>query len=353
MLGWTIRDWQTAYKEGATPESLLGELLTGLDKKDVAWISLLDQKGLDEALAGLKQKLQDAGEEIDKLPLYGIPFAAKDNIDAAGFETTAACPAFAYTPEEDATTVARLKAAGAIVIGKTNLDQFATGLVGTRSPYGAVPNSFKPDVVSGGSSSGSASVVARGLVPFALGTDTAGSGRVPAGLNNLVGLKPTKGLFSIRGVVPACRSLDCVSIFALTVNDAGLVSDTMAGFDAADAFSRKPPYALPLDGPALRRPGPIQRLAIPDHPQWFGDQKAEAAWNTAVSQWRQQNVELVPLDFSPMLELAALLYEGPWVAERHAAVESFMASHGDDMNPVVKGIISKAGNFSATDTFKA
>jgi allophanate hydrolase len=352
-LGWTIRDWQNAYKEGATPESLLGELLTGLDTTDVAWISLLDQKGLDEALAGLKQKLQDAGGEIDKLPLYGIPFAAKDNIDAAGFETTAACPAFAYTPEEDATTVARLKAAGAIVIGKTNLDQFATGLVGTRSPYGAVPNSFKPDVVSGGSSSGSASVVARGLVPFALGTDTAGSGRVPAGLNNLVGLKPTKGLFSIRGVVPACRSLDCVSIFALTVNDAGLVSDTMAGFDAADAFSRKPPYALPLDGPALRRPGPIQRLAIPDHPQWFGDQQAEAAWNTAISQWRQQNVELVPLDFSPMLELAALLYEGPWVAERHAAVESFMASHGDDMNPVVKGIISKAGNFSATDTFKA
>ncbi len=353
MLGWTIRDWQTAYKEGATPESLLGEFLTRLDKTDVAWISLLDQKGLDEALAGLKQKLQDAGGEIDNLPLYGIPFAAKDNIDAAGFETTAACPAFAYTPEEDATTVARLKAAGAIVIGKTNLDQFATGLVGTRSPYGAVPNSFKPDVVSGGSSSGSASVVARGLVPFALGTDTAGSGRVPAGLNNLVGLKPTKGLFSIRGVVPACRSLDCVSIFALTVNDAGLVSDTMAGFDADDAFSRKAPYALPLDGPALRRPGPIQRLAIPDHPQWFGDQQAEAAWNTAISQWRQQNVELVPLDFSPMLELAALLYEGPWVAERHAAVESFMASHGDDMNPVVKGIISKAGNFSATDTFKA
>jgi len=353
LLGWTIKDWQNAYKEGAAPESLLGELLTGLDATDVAWISLLDEKGLDKALAELEQTLQNAGGEINNLPLYGIPFAAKDNIDAAGFQTTAACPAFAYTPREDATTVARLKAAGAIVIGKTNLDQFATGLVGTRSPYGAVPNSFKPEVVSGGSSSGSASVVARGLVPFALGTDTAGSGRVPAGLNNLVGLKPTKGLFSIRGVVPACRSLDCVSIFALTVNDAGLVSDVMAGFDADDAFSRKAPYALPLDGPALRRPGPIKRLAIPEHPQWFGDQQAEAAWNTAISQWRQQNVELIPLDFSPMLELAALLYEGPWVAERHAAVESFMASHGDDMNPVVKGIISKAGNFSATDTFKA
>ena len=352
-LGWTIKDWQSAYREGATPAALLGELLTGLDSKDVAWISLLDGDGLANALAELEQTLEAAGGDKSALPLYGIPFAAKDNIDAKGFETTAACPAFAYTPEEDATTIARLKAAGAVVIGKTNLDQFATGLVGTRSPYGAVPNSFKPEVVSGGSSSGSASAVARGLVPFSLGTDTAGSGRVPAGLNNLVGLKPTKGQFSIRGVVPACRSLDCVSIFALTVNDAGLVSDVMTGFDAGDAFSRKAPYALPLDGPGLRRPGPIGRLAIPEHPQWFGDQQAEAAWNTAISLWRGLDVELVPMDFSPMLELAALLYEGPWVAERHAAVESFMASHADAMNPVVKGIISNAGKFSATDTFKA
>ncbi|WP_273207800.1 allophanate hydrolase [Marinobacter subterrani] len=352
-LGWTIKDWQNAYREGATPAALLGELLTGLDSKDVAWISLLDGDGLANALAELEQTLEAAGGDKSALPLYGIPFAAKDNIDAKGLETTAACPAFAYTPEQDATTIARLKAAGAVVIGKTNLDQFATGLVGTRSPYGAVPNSFRPEVVSGGSSSGSASVVARGLVPFSLGTDTAGSGRVPAGLNNLVGLKPTKGQFSIRGVVPACRSLDCVSIFALTVNDAGLVSDVMTGFDAGDAFSRKAPYALPLDGPALRRPGPIKRLAIPEHPQWFGDQQAEAAWNTAISQWRGLDVELVPMDFSPMLELAALLYEGPWVAERHAAVEAFMASHADDMNPVVKGIISNAGKFSATDTFKA
>lgn len=352
-LGWTIKDWQNAYKDGATPEALLGALIAGLDTTDVAWISRLDGDGLEMALAELEQTLEAAGGDKVALPLYGIPFAAKDNIDAKGFETTAGCPAFAYTPEEDATNVARLKAAGAVIIGKTNLDQFATGLVGTRSPYGAVPNSFKPEIVSGGSSSGSASVVARSLVPFALGTDTAGSGRVPAGLNNLVGLKPTRGLFSIKGVVPACRSLDCVSVFALTVNDAGLVADAMAGFDPGDAYSRKAPYALPLDGPALRRPGPIKRLAIPENPQWFGDQQAEAAWNTAISQWRQQNVELVPLDFSLMLELAALLYEGPWVAERHAAVETFMASHGSEMNPVVKGIIEKAGNFSATDTFKA
>ncbi|MBC7183250.1 MAG: allophanate hydrolase, partial [Marinobacter sp.] len=307
-FGWTIKDWQSAYQEGASPAALLGELLAGLDTEDVAWISRLDDAGLANALAELDQTLQAAGGDRAALPLYGVPFAAKDNIDARGFETTAACPAFAYTPEEDATVIARLKAAGAVVIGKTNLDQFATGLVGTRSPYGAVPNSFRPEVVSGGSSSGSASVVARGLVPFALGTDTAGSGRVPAGLNNLVGLKPTKGQFSIRGVVPACRSLDCVSIFALTINDAGLVSDVMTGFDTCDAFSRKAPYALPLDGPALRRPGPIKRLAIPEHPQWFGDQQAEAAWNTAISQWRGLDVELVPLDFSPMLELAALLY---------------------------------------------
>ncbi|MEQ9546866.1 MAG: allophanate hydrolase [Marinobacter sp.] len=354
--GWTLQDWRAAYEQGQSPETLLSDLLASLDtsnKKDVAWISLIDQAGLKKALAELEQRREQAGGDLAALPLYGVPFAAKDNIDAVGFETTAACPAYKYAPEQDAATVARLKAAGAVLIGKTNLDQFATGLVGTRSPYGAVPNTFKPEVVSGGSSSGSASVVARGLVPFALGTDTAGSGRVPAGLNNLVGLKPTKGLFSIEGVVPACRSLDCVSIFALTVGDAGALQDVMAGYQASDAFSRKAPASLPSDGPAIRRGGPIKRLAIPEHPQWFGDQQAEAAWNTAVSNWRQQNVELVPMDFAPLMELAALLYEGPWVAERHAAVEAFMADHGSEMNPVVKGIIEKAGNFSATDTFKA
>ena len=352
-LGWTIEDWRKAYQSGATPEELIGQLVASLDTTDNAWIALSDSTQLQTALFDLAGSLNKVDGDISCLPLYGVPFAAKDNIDAVGFETTAACPAYAYSPAEDANTIARLKAAGAVLIGKTNLDQFATGLVGTRSPYGAVPNSFKPEVISGGSSSGSASVVARGLVPFALGTDTAGSGRVPAGLNNLVGLKPTKGLFSIQGVVPACRSLDCVSVFALTVNDAGLVADAMAGFDADDAFSRQAPYALPLDGPAIRRPGPVKRLAIPEHPQWFGDQQAEAAWNTAISLWRQQNVELIALDFAPMLELAALLYEGPWVAERHAAVEAFMASHGEEMNPVVKGIIDNAGKFTATDTFKA
>lgn len=355
-LGWTIADWQQAYREGAEPEALISKLLDYLKGDDSAWISRLGEDGFHQAMAGLADQLETVDGDLEQLPLYGIPFAVKDNIDAAGFETTAACPAFAYTPEQDATVVRKLKAAGAVVIGKTNLDQFATGLVGTRSPYGAVPNSVNPKVISGGSSSGSASVVARGLVPFALGTDTAGSGRVPAGLNNLVGLKPTKGLFSINGVVPACRSLDCVSVFGLTIADAALVAEVMAGFDKADAFSRKAPSALPLDAPAIRRPGPVQRLAIPEHPEFFGDQQAEAAWNTALSQWRQLDtagVELVPLDFSPLLELAALLYEGPWVAERHAAVQAFMADNADDMNETVRSIISKAEDFTATDTFNA
>ena len=355
-LGWTIADWQQAYREGARPEDLLAPLIGELHEDDPAWIARLPTSELSATLSELADKLSAVGGDLEQLPLYGVPFAAKDNIDAEGFDTTAACPAYAYTPEWDAAAIRKLKAAGAVVVGKTNLDQFATGLVGTRSPYGAVPNSFKPEVISGGSSSGSASVVARGLVPFALGTDTAGSGRVPAGLNNLVGLKPTKGWFSIDGVVPACKSLDCVSVFALTINDADSVATSMGGYEPGDAFSRKPPSALPLDVPAIRRPGPVQRLGIPEAPLFHGDQQAEAAWNTALSQWRQLDtagVELVPLDFSPLLELAALLYEGPWVAERHAAVETFMAEHAGEMNDTVRGIINNAGKFTATDTFKA
>ncbi|MEC7816667.1 MAG: allophanate hydrolase [Pseudomonadota bacterium] len=355
-LGWTITDWQNAYKDGAEPEDLISALVDKLKDTDTAWISQVCDDTLNAQLAELAQRLESVEGDLAKLPLYGVPFAAKDNIDALGFTTTAGCPAYAYAPAKDAAVIRRLKAAGAVLIGKTNLDQFATGLVGTRSPYGAVPNSFDPAIVSGGSSSGSASVVARGLVPFSLGTDTAGSGRVPAGLNNLVGLKPTKGLFSIDGVVPACRSLDCVSVFGLTLTDAALVADVLSGYEACDAYSRKAPSALPLDAPAIRRAGPVQRLGIPKAPEFFGDSVAELAWHTAVEQWRHletASVELVPLDFSPMLELAALLYEGPWVAERHAAVQSFMAEHSAEMNDTVRTIISKAENFSATDTFNA
>jgi allophanate hydrolase len=340
--GWTIAEWLAANRAAEnSPATLLHKLLTQLDSEDNAWIYLISASELDAQL----EYLTSLGDK-NALPLYGVPFAVKDNIDVAGIPTTAACPAFTYIPSADAIAVARLKQAGAIVLGKTNLDQFATGLVGTRSPYGAVPNSFNPDYVSGGSSSGSATTVAQGLVPFSLGTDTAGSGRVPAGFNNIVGLKPTKGRFSTKGVVPACRSLDCVSVFALTVDDAETVASLMEGFDPADGFSRVAPAAATYFPAA-------PRFGIPASPQWFGDANAEAAWLETLEHISVFGAELVTIDFTPMFTLAQLLYGGPWVAERHAAIADFMQDHADDMNPVVRGIIEKAVNFSATDAYSA
>lgn len=338
-LGWTIGEWQRAYHtDSLNAADALQALRGALDPDDPAWIYILSS---DE----LRQQIDELTTP-DKQPLYGIPFVLKDNIDAAGLPTTAACPTFAYTANKDATLVARLKAAGAILLAKANLDQFATGLVGTRSPYGAVPNSFNPEYVSGGSSSGSAVAVARGLVPFSIGTDTAGSGRVPAGFNNIVGLKPTKGRFSINGVVPACKSLDCTSVFALTVEDAEAVAGIIEGFDPADGFSRKQPYPARLL--------PTQpRFGIPTDLPFFGDAEQEKTWRKTLNQLQQQGVELVPMDFSAMQTLAQLLYGGPWVAERHAAVGEFMHEHADKMNPVVRGIIDQAQNFSATDAYRA
>ena len=285
--------------------------------------------------------------DFAKLPLYGIPFAVKDNIDVAGWPTTAGCPEFAYIASSDATVVQRLRQAGAIVIGKTNLDQFATGLVGTRSPYGAVPNTFRPEYISGGSSSGSASAVARGIIPFALGTDTAGSGRVPAGMNNIVGLKPTRGWLSTTGVVPACRTLDCVSVLALTVEDAELVASIAAGFDASDAYSRIWPASAPVE--FVDRP----RLGVPQKLEFYGDVEAARIYERVLSMMRDMGAEIVPIDFTHFLELAALLYEGPWVAERFAAIEPLWQHNPDAIHPVVRAIVEKASNFSATDTFRA
>lgn len=340
LLGSTIGEWLAAYRSGKTePRSEIHALRAQLQSHDSSWIYLLSPAELDAQLDQL-----DSADS--NLPLFGIPFAVKDNIDVAGIATTAACPAFSYLPERDATCVARLKKAGAIVLGKTNLDQFATGLVGTRSPYGAVPNTFKAEYVSGGSSSGSATTVARGLVPFSLGTDTAGSGRVPAGFNNIVGLKPTKGRFSTLGVVPACRSLDCVSVFALTVEDAETVARVMEGFDSADGYSRTAPTTasyFPL------RP----RFGIPSEPNWFGDTEAEAAWQATLETLRALDIELVDINFASMFALAQLLYGGPWVAERGVAVGEFLQAHAADMNPVVRSIIEKSANFSAMDAFAA
>ncbi|MEN0037611.1 MAG: allophanate hydrolase [Cellvibrio sp.] len=340
--GWTISEWLNGYRNnGLNLRETLQQLRAQLSADDNAWVYIVSAAELDSQIAAVEQ-LNNASS----LPLYGVPFAVKDNIDVAGIPTTAACPAFTYIPEVDATSVARLKQAGAIVLGKTNLDQFATGLVGTRSPYGAVSNSFKADYVSGGSSSGSATTVAQGVVPFSLGTDTAGSGRVPAGFNNIVGLKPTKGRFSTKGVVPACRSLDCVSVFALTVDDAETVANVLEAFDAADGYSRTAPAAATYFS---SKP----RFGIPANPDWFGDTQAEAAWLETLENISAFGAELVTIDFTPMLTLAQLLYGGPWVAERHAAIADFMQDHAGDMNDVVRGIVEKAVNFSATDAYRA
>jgi allophanate hydrolase len=341
-LGWTLADWRAAYRSGELRPNDVYE--TPLADGDTAWIARIDAARLRIQLDRLKHRLDAVGGDISRLPLYGIPFAAKDNIDAAGWSTTAACPAFSYTADEDATTVRRLREAGAILIGKTNLDQFATGLVGTRSPYGVVSNAFRREYISGGSSSGSASAVARGLVPFSLGTDTAGSGRVPAAFNNIVGLKPTRGWLSTSGVVPACRTLDCVSVFALTVADAEEIATIAGGYDASDPYSRT--------FPAISAKTIPLRLAVPDTLEFFGDAQAAKAFATAVEAWRSLGAEITPIDFSPFAQLAALLYEGPWVAERYAVVESTLERDPEALQPVLRSILATATGFNAVDTFK-
>jgi allophanate hydrolase len=282
-------------------------------------------------------------------PLWGVPFAVKDNIDLAGVPTTCACPAYAYTPARSATVVQRLIDAGAIAVGKTNLDQFATGLNGTRSPHGACRNAFDPARVSGGSSSGSAVSVALGQVSFSLGTDTAGSGRVPAAFNQLVGLKPTLGLLSATGLVPACRTLDTVSIFALTAEDAAAVLAVAQGFDAADAYSRVPlPHGFDFGR------APSFRLGVPkaDQLRWT-DPDWQAAFAASHDQARALGAELVEVDVEPFLETARLLYEGPWVAERYQAIRAFIDAQPEAVFPVTREITLGGATPLAADAFAA
>lgn len=275
-------------------------------------------------------------------PLAGLAFAVKDNIDVAGMPTTAACPAFAYAPPRDAFVVRKLLDAGAVVVGKTNLDQFATGLVGTRSPYGACRNAFDPRYISGGSSSGSALAVATGEADFALGTDTAGSGRVPAAFNGLLGLKPTRGRLSTSGVVPACRSLDCVSIFSRDVATALRVLDVAQGFDAEDPYSR-PPRDLPLDD---------RRVAVPAAPEFFGDRGYAALFEAAKARVESLGARVVEIDFEPFVEVQALLYEGPWLAERVAALQDFIGEQPEALHPVTRAVLSAGTAYSAVDAFR-
>ena len=314
------------------------------DHNDPAiFISLRDEKDAVAEAEALTRK------DATRLPLYGVPFAVKDNIDALGLPTTAACPAFSYSPAHDATAVAKLRAAGAILIGKTNLDQFATGLVGVRSPYGIPSNPIRADLIPGGSSSGSAVAVSAGLVPLALGTDTAGSGRVPAMLNNIVGLKPSLGLISTAGLLPACRTLDCISILSLTVDDAMTALEVVAGADGADPFSRNRPLAAMTAFPANLR------LGVPRNGQliFFGDKASEAAYGDALKRWAALGATLVEFDLEPFYETARLLYEGPWVAERYLVIRDLLASSPDSIHPVTREITAAGARLTAADTFAA
>ena len=329
------------------PSQLVAGILERIARrgKDPTWIELTPRAALEARAAELERR------SAAELPLYGIPFAIKDNIDCQGLRTTAACPEFGYLPEASAGVVERLVAAGAIPIGKANLDQFATGLVGVRSPYGVPANSFNPAYIPGGSSSGSAVAVAAGLVSFSLGTDTAGSGRVPAAFNNIVGLKPTRGLLSARGVVPACRSLDCVSIFGLTTADTAAVLRVAQDFDPADPFSRRaapPARALPRSFAGLRFGVPR-----PEQLQFFGNPETPELFQKILQRLEGLGGERKSVDFAPFLESARLLYEGPWVAERYVAIREFIERNPKALHPVTAAIIGGAKRFSANDAFAA
>ena len=282
-------------------------------------------------------------------PLWGIPFAIKDNIDAAGAPTTAACPAYEFIAKEDAFAVAQLRAAGAILIGKTNLDQFATGLVGVRTPYPAPKNAVDPDIVPGGSSSGSGVAVSHGIVTFALGTDTAGSGRVPAALNNIVGLKPRLGAISNTGVVPACASLDTISIFALTVEDAYRAFRAAAVYDPADSYAK--PFSMPPLAPAA----PAFKVGVPDKKtlEFFGDDIQAASFAQAVREITGIGGTVVEIDFQPLYDVAQMLYGGVWVAERYAVIEDLLLSNPDAVHPTTRKVVEVARNFNAVDTFRS
>ena len=342
----TIAALHEAYAGGRDPRETIAEIyrrISALDDPGI-FIALVPETEASEAAAALGAF--DPGVK----PLWGVPFAVKDNIDIEGLPTTAACPAFAYEAATTAPAVARLLAAGAILVGKTNLDQFATGLVGVRTPYPVPRNALHDAIVPGGSSSGSAVAVANGLVGFALGTDTAGSGRVPAGLNNVVGLKPSLGAVSSRGMLPACRTLDTLSVFAGTVADADAVFRVMAGYDPIDPWSRPLPIAVQPAG----MPSGL-RVGVPDAPsRWFdGDGLSEDAFDASLADLVGLVGALRAVDLAPMFAVAALLYEGPWIAERYQAVRTMLEANPAALHPTTRAVIARAEAFSAADAFAA
>jgi allophanate hydrolase len=343
-----IHDLQAAYRHGglkplALIEALWKRLEVTADRG--IWITLLPPEQIFAQARAL------AEQDPHSLPLYGVPFAIKDNIDLAGCPTSAGCPAFSYTPTQSSPVVARLMAAGAVPIGKTNLDQFATGLVGTRSPYGVCRNSFNPDYISGGSSAGSAVAVALGLASFALGSDTAGSGRVPAAFNNLIGLKPSLGRLSARGMVPACRTLDCLSIFTLDAEDAARVCRVAEGFDPEDPYSRAVPAPERL---ALAGSGAF-RFGVPqaDQLKTFGNGETAGLFERAAFRMEQLGGQRVTIDYAPFAETARLLYEGPWLAERYLVAQALLERTPEALFPVTRQIIEGGRGLTAAQSFAA
>jgi allophanate hydrolase len=389
----SVQRLRADYRSGLLrPREIVDTVLARIDARgdDAVWISRFDRDTLHRRAAELEQLGDTAG--FVPPPLYGVPFAVKDNIDVVGLPTTAACPEFSYSPTRHANSVRRLLDAGAIVIGKTNLDQFATGLTGVRSPYGACESVFGGDLVSGGSSSGSGVAVAAGLVSFALGTDTAGSGRVPAAMNGIVGLKPTRGLVGASGVLPACRSLDCVSVFAADLDDAAAVLGVLAGPDPDDPWSRSPRAVGPQSvgpqsvgpqsvgpqsvGPQSVGPqsvGPQSVKSQPVKPQpapagrtgvrlllatdtaldFEGDTAVAAVFAAVAERAARRATEVVPAPLDPLLEAGELLYGGPWVAERLAGLADFLAAHRDAVLPVTRAVIECGAQLTAVDTFRA
>ena len=333
----TIYDYQNAYASGLCAKEAMRELWETIQADDDEGIFIL-KFTWDQIEAQL-------GEEG---PLKGIPFVVKDNIDIAGVPTTAACPDYSYTPEESAPVVDLLQRAGAVCFGKTNLDQFATGLVGVRTPYPVPKNAFNKDYLPGGSSCGSAIAVAKGLAVFALGTDTAGSGRVPAAFNELVGLKPTRGYLSTRGVVDACKSLDCVSVFANSCADADEVLKVAASYDVDEAWSRPAPARWPRIGKGFR-------FGMPKAEQldFFGWDDARNLFENAAKRFEEMGGERVEVDLDPFLNAAKLLYEGPWVTERFVGIRDFLKEKPASIFPVTREIIAGGEAPAASALFEA
>ncbi|MGH3822275.1 MAG: allophanate hydrolase [Pseudonocardiaceae bacterium] len=347
-----MRELQAVYAtEQLRPQQVVDLVVERIAARgeDGVWISRWSDRELRRQAAELDRIRHERGTA--GMPLFGVPCAVKDNIDVAGLATTAGCPAFSYRPARNARCVQRLIDAGAIVVGKTNMDQFATGLTGTRSPYGMGRSVLGGGLIAGGSSSGSAVAVAAGLVSFALGTDTAGSGRVPAAMNGIAGCKPTRGLISTIGVVPACRSLDCVSIFTADAADAAAVLDAVKGFDPTDPWSR-PVRGNDSDDP--HRHSRV-RLAIPDRAEldFEGDGAMREAFGAVMAHAQEHAASTTPTTIAPLLEAGELLYHGPWVAERLAELEEFFSMHPEDVLPITRQVIEGGRQFSAVDAFRA